>query len=66
MLYLETFFAETPCFMAAHGVTLVAALALCPKILETWWGPTNGTLSLSECRLSVGDTDRWCDRWWEH
>ena len=27
----------------------------CPNILERWWGPMNGTLSLYEYRLSGGD-----------
>ena len=44
----------------ARRVTLVVALAFCPKILGTWWGPMNGILSVCECSMSI----QYCHRWW--
>ena len=39
-------------------VTLVVAFGFLPQNFGRWWGPTNSTLSVYECRFSGG--------WWRH
>ena len=46
-------------FGGSYRVTLVVAFDFLPQNFGEWQGPINGTLSLYECRLSGGDTQRW-------
>ena len=35
----------------------MVAFSFLPQIMGRWWGPTSGTLSFYECRLSGGDSE---------
>ena len=41
------------------GDSLVVGLGFSPQNFVKWQGPTNGTLSIYECRFTVRDTMGW-------
>ena len=53
LLYLPYFFKLT-FYWWLVGVTLAVAFGFFSQIFGIWWGPTNGILSLYECRFSGG------------